>query len=117
MTAPSQTSTDKPDSSQPGSGAGMPEDNSNMEPAITSAAEAGGAKTEKPEEVSPRETKLGPDDPGEETSGENTAGPNTAEGSGESTPEAVQPRDLWVDELHSLTVLELHERFAQIRMR
>ena len=30
---------------------------------------------------------------------------------------AMQPRDLWVDELHSLTVLELHERFAQLKVR
>ena len=30
---------------------------------------------------------------------------------------ALQPRDLWVDELHSLTVLELHERFAQLKVR
>lgn len=30
---------------------------------------------------------------------------------------ALQPRDLWIDELHSLTVLELHERFAQLRVR
>jgi transcription termination factor Rho len=31
--------------------------------------------------------------------------------------ESIQPRDLWVDELHSLTVLELHERFAELKMR
>jgi transcription termination factor Rho len=29
----------------------------------------------------------------------------------------LAPRDLWVDELHSLTVQELHDRFAQINMR
>ena len=31
--------------------------------------------------------------------------------------EAAKPRDLWIDELHSLTVLELHERFVQLKMR
>jgi transcription termination factor Rho len=32
-------------------------------------------------------------------------------------PPELQPRDLWIDELHSLTVLELHERMEQLRVR
>ncbi len=30
---------------------------------------------------------------------------------------AIKPRELWIDELHSLSLLELHERLAQVKMR
>ncbi len=52
---------------------------------------------------------------------ESSENPSAAEGgqqaSAEVAEEALKPRDLWVDELHSLTVLELHERFVQLKMR
>jgi transcription termination factor Rho len=34
-----------------------------------------------------------------------------------NTPPELEPRDLWIEELHELSVLELHERFAQLKMR
>jgi transcription termination factor Rho len=56
-------------------------------------------------------------DPSEQTE-EITNGPESgAQPATEDTDEALKPRDLWVDELHSLTVLELHERFVQLNMR
>lgn len=93
MTAPSPISTDKPGSSEPGSEAGAPEEQ---------AASAGNAET----------ASSAPETPVVETE---NAQPGPA---GEQAADpALQPRDLWVDELHSLTVLELHERFALLKMR
>jgi transcription termination factor Rho len=39
---------------------------------------------------------------------------------GATSPDAPAPsvpKEIWIDELHALTVLELHERFAELRLR
>jgi transcription termination factor Rho len=43
--------------------------------------------------------------------------PKEAATAASAAVDAPKPRDLWIDELHSLTVLELHERFAELKMR
>ncbi len=46
-----------------------------------------------------------------------TLTPETGEAEQAPLPPEFQPRDLWVDELHSLTVQELHQRMEQLRVR
>src|SRR5690349_8508578 len=94
MTAPSPTSTDNPVSSPAGSNAGSEE-----LPTSTTM---------------PMGTDETPSDPSRD---ERTEGGEQVGTQEEGSSFAPEPRDLWVDELHSLTVLELHERFAQLRMR
>src|SRR5687768_16248138 len=104
MTAPSPTSTDKSDSSQPGSG-----------DVSTESSAAASAENRTPSEKNP-DTEGGnaPSHAAGPEATEGRAGPQSSESQIPADPE---PRDLWVDELHSLTVLELHERFAQLKMR
>src|SRR5215212_914032 len=101
MTAPSPTSTDSPASSPPGSENGaaspMPESEN------TAALAAAGDPASAPAETSGTATNP----PADESGYSDTA----------TLPPELQPRDLWVDELHSLTVQELHERLEQLRMR
>src|SRR5215207_1135131 len=105
MTAPSPTSTDKPDSSPPGSNAGSTEEKTTMESAETESSDKEGT----PEQSAKREGDAASNEIGDE----GAARPTESAASAES----MQPRDLWVDELHSLTVLELHERFAELKLR
>jgi transcription termination factor Rho len=49
--------------------------------------------------------------------GESAAQDGNPSGADAPLPPEMQPRDLWVDELHSLTVHELHERMEKVRVR
>src|SRR5690349_21309468 len=118
MTAPSKISTDKPGSSPLGSDTASPEASSSQldspmsEPATT-------------DDILPSFTPEG--EPSKSQSAKESGGAivepaaEAALGEGESEekvpPPELTPRDLWIDELHELTVLELHERFAELKMR
>ncbi|MEO6786133.1 MAG: transcription termination factor Rho [Chthoniobacteraceae bacterium] len=101
MTAPSQTSTDKPASSQPVSGDTSPEPDSEPQaiPPDASAPETDAAHTPEvaPSALEPAET--------------------AAPISQQERPPELQPRDLWIDELHALTHRELLDRADLLRLR
>src|SRR5262245_14301014 len=99
MTAPSPTSTDNPASSPHGSENGAPSpmpENENA-PAPASAA------PDSPDALA---------NPADESGNNEGSSPESA-----VLPPELQPRDLWIDELHSLTVQELHERMEQLKVR
>ena len=121
MTAPSQTSTDNPASSQPASGDISPEPAS--APALDTPAESA---TPPPvaADWSPSSENAEPSRPTTASdilpaaSAADTVEParRSAPAPREIPPE-LQPRDLWVEELHALTHRELLERAELLRLR
>ena len=99
MTAPSQTSTDNPASSQPGSGDTSPE----------TPAEAGATMSEFTAPTD--EPALPPvvEDITNDAAVSETAAPEI--------PPELKPRDFWVEELHALNQRELIERAESLRLR
>ena len=98
MIAPSQTSTDKPASSQPGSDDVSPETSAARgEPATTAATE---------EPVLP---------PSVSDVVSDAAVSETVEPA--PIPPELAPRDLWIEELHALTHSELIQRAESLRIR
>ncbi len=102
MTAPSQTSTDNPAFSQPASGEVSPDP---AAPPETTGADDTAAALE--------ESSLPPpgDDAITDAAVAVTALPEP------SIPSELQPRELWIDELHALTHLELLQRAETLRLR
>ena len=101
MTAPSQTSTDNPASSQPASGDTLPEPHAAPRaiPPEESAPAADGTPTRDTAETVTE-------------SAEAVTPPRVRE-----TPAELRPRDLWIEELHALTHRELLERAELLRLR
>jgi len=102
MTAPSQTSTDNPASSQPASGDVSPDPAAPLETAAASdTAVAAGDSTLPPA--------------GDDTVTDAAVAITTIPE--QEIPAELKPRDLWIDELHALTHRELLQRAETLRLR
>ena len=112
--------TDKPDSLPIGSESATPEPiapaseapASPAENPPASAAEQSMPATEKSDVETAPAAEVTPVSAETSTLAETAKQPERA-----PIPPELQPRDLWIDELHSLTVLELHERLEKLRVR
>ena len=104
MTAPSQTSTDNPESSQPASGDNLPEPQPAPSANPTTESTPVADWTPSPQIA---------DAPAEPAA---PAAPIASPVPQERPPE-LQPRDLWIDELHALTHRQLLDRAELLRLR
>ncbi len=113
MTAPSPISPDKSDISPAGSPDVTPESNAaDLAPVVAPAHITDTAATATEPAPSANEPALSAETPAVEAAPAALVKPAPA-----PVPPELQPRDLWVDELHELTQIELLERAELLRIR